>query len=268
MMRTSRSWITYLVILVGLPLGLLLAGCSGSLAQVAASVERNYQAQRSYEAGMAGYKAGDYQTAIPHFKRALELDPTFDDAEAYLAWSYYHEGDYVEATRHFRQALTRQPKWEGLHSGLGWSRYRMQRYHLALEAFRQALAIDPKYRDAAVGYAYTLFELGRYAEAVPHLEQLTREGERTTFRSALSDLDRVRSRYAWTLFYLGDYQRARAEFLKGVAARPDWAGLHNGLGWTYLRLGDRVHARESFRRALELQPRFPDAEEGLAMVAQ
>ncbi len=267
-MQPSRRWISKVVILVSLPLGLLLAGCSGSLAQGAASVERISQAQRSYEAGMARYKAADYQAAIPHFTRALELDPTFDDAEASLAWSLYHHGDYVEAIRHFRQALTRQPRWEGLHGGLGWSRYRIQRYYLALEAFRQALAIAPRYRDAAIGYAYTLFELGRYAEALPYLERLTREGEGGALRSPLPDVERVRSRYAWTLFYLADYPRARVEFQRGVAARPDSAGLHNGLGWTDLRLGDRTRASESFRRALQLQPGFADAQEGLEMAAR
>ena len=268
MMRLFRSWFAYFAIMVSVPLGLLLAGCSGTLAQVAANVERSNQAQRSYGAGMARYKAADYRAAIPHFNRALELDPTFDDAEASLAWSLYHEGDYVEAIRHFRQALTRQPKWEGLHSGLGWSRYRMQRYYLALDAFRQALAIDPKYGDANIGYAYALFELGRYAEALPHLERMTREGEGGAFRSPLPEVERVRSRYAWTLFYLGDYPRARVEFQKGVAARPDWAGLHNGLGWTYIRLGDRARASDSFRRALQLQPGLADAQEGLAMAAR
>jgi len=268
MTRLFRSWTMYLAILVGVPLSLLFAGCSGSLAQVAASVERNVQAQRSYEAGLQRYRDLDYRGAIPHFTRAVELDQTFDDAEAYLAWSYYHDDNYVEATRHFRQVLARQPKWEGLHNGLGWTRYRVERYYLALESFRQALALDPKYRDANIGYAYTLFELGRYAEALPHLERMTREGEGGAFRSPLPGVERVRSRYAWTLFYLGDYQHARVEFQKGVAARPDWAGLHNGLGWTYLRLGDRARAGDSFRRALQLQPGFADAQEGLAMAAR
>lgn len=268
MTRMDRPWIPYLVILAGVPLSLLLAGCGGSLAQVRETIEKDYQAQRSYEAGLQRYRDLDYREAIPHFARAVELDQAFDDAGAYLAWSYYHEGNYVEATRHFRQVLSRQPKWEGLHNGLGWTRYRVKRYHLALESFRQALAIDPKYRDANIGYAYTLFELGRYAEALPHLERMTREGEGGTFRSPLRDVERVRGHYAWTLFYLGDYQRARVEFLKGVAARPDQAGLHNGLGWTYLRLGDRTRARDSFRRALQIQPRFPDAEEGMTTVAR
>lgn len=38
-------------------------------------------------------------------------------------------------------------------------------------------------------------------------------------------------------------KKGRGQFVKGVAARPGWYGLHNGLGWAYLRLGDRVKAR-------------------------
>jgi tetratricopeptide (TPR) repeat protein len=254
----------FVIIGGGGPLSLLVAGCSGTLAQI----QQSHQAQRSYQAGRQKYKVNEYQDAIPLFRRAVELDPQFDEAEAFLAWSYYHSGEYMEATRHFRQGLVRQPKWEGLHNGLGWSRYRFKRYNLALESFRQALALDPKYRDASVGFAYSLFELGRYAEALPHLERATREGEATAFRPALSDVEQVRSRLAWTLFYLGDYQRARVEFTKGLAARPDWAGLHNGLGWTYLRLGDKARARPSFQHALQLQADFPDAKEGLVMVGK
>ena len=268
MALSVRFQLRPLGVLLCLQIGLLLAGCNGSLAQVGTTLKQGYEAQRSYEAGLAKYRAADYTGAIPLLKSAVELDPQFDDAAADLAWSYYHSGDYTEATRYFRQTIVRQPKWEGLHDGLGWSRYRVKRYHLALESFREALALDPKYRDAAVGYAYSLFELGRYAEALPHLERLTREGEATAFRKALSDVEQVRGKFAWTLFYLGDYQRARVEFTKGIAARPDWPGLYNGLGWTYLRLGDQVRAKANLERALQLQPDFRDAREGLAMIGR
>ena len=247
----------------GLALGLLAAGC-GAMAQ---KFEAGYQVQRSYEAGVERYRAGDYVGAIPHFQRVLAVDPLFDEAEAHLAWSFYHTGQYMEATRHFRQAIARQPKGAELYDGLGWSRYQVKRYHLALEAFRRALALDPSYRDAAVGFAYNLLELGRYAEALPHLERLTREGEGQMVRSPTTDVEEVRSRYAWTLFYLGEFEKARGQFMTGLAARPNWSGLHNGLGWTYLRLGDKARARPSFQRALQLQPDYPDAKEGLAQAS-
>jgi tetratricopeptide (TPR) repeat protein len=134
-----------------------------------------------------------------------------------------------------------------------------------MKAFQDALALDPQYRDAAVGEAYSLYALERYDEARPLLARLVREGEGGGFQSPLADVDEVRARYAWTLFYLDDYAGARAQFAKALAAHPDWAGLHNGLGWASLRLGDRARAAESFRRALGLRADLQDAQEGLAL---
>jgi protein O-mannosyl-transferase len=262
MSRQCRTGIGYVT--MALTLGLILAGCAGTLAKV----QNSFEAQRVYEAGLTKYRAMDYAEAIPLFHRAVKLDPSFDDAQAQLAWSYYHTGQYIEATRHFRQALQQQPQWAGLYDGLGWSRYRLERYQLALEAFQQARALDPSYRDAAVGGAYTLFAQERYAEARPLLERLVREGEGNGLQSASKDLEQVRGRYAWTLFYLGEYAKAQEQFAKGVAARSDWAGFHNGLGWTLLRLEDRQRAREHFEKALKIQPEFTDAKEGLTQAKQ
>jgi tetratricopeptide (TPR) repeat protein len=233
------------------------------MSRVSEKFEQGRKAQSSYNDGLERYQAKDYARAIPQFQRALAFQPDFDDAEAHLAWSYYYIGKYPEATRHFRQAISRQPRWEGLHNGLGWSRYRVGRYRLAIEAFQQAVDLDPRFRDAAVGLAYSLFELGRYAEALPRLERLTREGEGHALQSPTPDVEEVRSRYAWSLYYVGEYGKARDEFAKGIAARPSWYGLHNGLGWTYLKLGDRGKARASFLRALQLKSDLADARAGL-----
>jgi len=247
-----------LVLALTLGVGFVASGC--------AAMAQSLQAQRSYDQGQERYKAKDYAGAIPYFERALSAQPDLDDAEVSLAWSYYRVAKYPEATKHFRQVLVRKPQWEGAHDGLGWTRYRVGRYHLALESFRQALALDRNYRDAAVGYAYTLFELGRYAEAVPHLERLTKEGEGGTLQARASDVEDVRTRYAWALFYVGDYAKARDQFTKGIAARPEWSGLHNGLGWSFLRLGDKAQARRAFQRAVDLKPDLADAKEGLAQL--
>lgn len=266
MARSCRNLMKH-ALAISLGASLLAGGC-GAMAQLPARIQAGYQAQQSYEAGLERYKAMDYAGAIPHFERALALEPTFDDAEAYLAWSFYYTGRYPEATQHFRKAILRQPNWEGLQNGLGWSRYRVGRYNIALEAFQQALALSPGFRDAAVGSAYSLFELGRYAEALPVLERLTREGEGTSFHPPAHDLENVRSRYAWTLFYLAQFEKARTQFEKGIAARPDWYGLHNGLGWTYLNLRDRSRARLQFQRALQLKADLADAKEGLKLAGQ
>jgi Flp pilus assembly protein TadD len=240
---------------------LLLSGCTA----VTTAVRDGHESQQAYYAGVAHFEAKNYGAAVAPFERAVSLDPTFDSARAYLAWTYYEVADYPQATRHFRLALARQPQWPGLHDGLGWTRYYAGRYHLAMESFGEAIALEPKYRDARVGLAYSLFALERYTEARPLLEALVREGEKTLFGSALPDEEDVRARYAWTLFYLDDLHGAQAEFLRGLAARPNWAGLHNGLGWTVLRLGDRAGAQRSFKQALALRSDFDDAQQGLVL---
>lgn len=256
------------VVLFGLLLVILLTGYSSTLAKAIPRQWESSQAERSYTEGLDRYKAKDYSGAIPLLQRALELEPEFDDAESYLGWSLYRIGRYPEATLHFRQVILRQPGRAEAYDGLGWSRFQVNRYNLALAAFRQALALDPRHRDARVGYAFSLFELARYVEALPQLERLIQEGEGTAPSRSLPDVEKVRARLAWALFYLGDYRRAREQFLKGLEAQPDWAGLHNGLAWTFLRLGDRPQALASFRRALELQPDFADALDGLTQAGR
>ncbi|MBI4536912.1 MAG: tetratricopeptide repeat protein [candidate division NC10 bacterium] len=259
--RNTRGRVT---LLVCASLAALLAGCSATQ-DLSAKFRRSMQAQRAHNDGLELYKAEKYAEALPHFRRALTLYPDFDEAMSYLAWSLYHTGQYAEAARHFGQALKREPRWEGLHDGLGWSRYRQGKYAAAIDAFQAALAIDDRYRDADVGIAYSLFEAKRYAEALPRLERLTREGEgQRFFLPRAKDVEDVRSRLAWTLYYLGEYERAGVEFRQGIAARPDWYGLHAGLGWTHLKLKNNSAARQSFERALSLKPGYPDAKEGLA----
>ncbi len=244
-------------------LGLLLTSCA-VMREASTTFQKASEAQRSYDQGLALSEANRHVEAIPHFRQALRLYPDFDEAEASLAWSLYHTGQYSEGARHFREGLKRQPQWEGLHDGLGWCLYRQGRYPAAAQAFRDAMKLDTGYRDAGVGLAYSLFESGRYAEALPLLERLTREGERGLFRSTSKDVEEVRSRLAWTLYYVGQYARAREEFRRGVAARPEWYGLYNGLGWASLRLGSRTEARQSFAQALRLKPDYTDAKAGLA----
>lgn len=256
------------IVVLAAAFGVVLGGCAETRSEFKTAFREGRIAQQTYKVGKAKYDAGDYAGAIPQFQRTLSLDAKYDDAESYLGWSYYHLGKYQDATRHFRQVLARQPSWEGPWNGLGWSQYRVQEYQLALEAFQRAVALDPLYRDAAIGLAYALFELGRYRDALPELHRLTREGGYLYYPDPKSGVEEVRSRYAWCLYYVGRYQEARAEFLKGIQANPNWHGLHGGLGWTYLKLGDRAKARESFQRALRLAPDYAEARTGLAEASQ
>ncbi len=237
----------------------LLAACSHT-AKLTPQVQEGLEARQLYIEGMQAFNAQDYQAAIPFFQHAIQLQPSMDEAVAGLAWSHYHLGAYRESTYYFRQALSREPRWKDLYDGLGWSRYRLGRYQTAIQAFQQALELDPGYRDAQTGLAYSEFAVGDYAAARPQLEKLLRQGA--------PDEAEVRSRLAWTLFHLKEYDRAEKEFRKGIAARPESYALYDGLGWTYLALGESQLALQNFQQALRLKPDFRDAQAGMRLASQ
>jgi tetratricopeptide (TPR) repeat protein len=151
MKRNARHGTHYLTVALILGLELLLGSCAGTMA----GIRNSYQAQRVYEAGLSKYQAKDYAAAIPQFRRALDLDQRFDDAETHLAWSYYHAGQYAAATKHFRQAVVRQPQWPGLYDGLGWSLLKLGDRQRARDHFEHALKIQPDFADAKEGLTQT-----------------------------------------------------------------------------------------------------------------
>jgi tetratricopeptide (TPR) repeat protein len=212
--------------------------------------------------GKAFYDSRDYERARQRLTEAVALDANHDEARALLGWTEYQLGEYRAAIITFKTALQRQPSWEGLHNGMGWSRLRLKRYHLATEAFRSALERNPEYVDALIGLGTAQFELGRYDAALPPLETAQRRLE-PLVGSDPAELPEVRAKVAWSLFYLGRHEDALRVFERALRARPDWYGLHNGVGWCYLKLGQKPAAREAFQRALGLKPDYEDAREGL-----
>src|SRR5262245_620592 len=116
MTAAARGWRRRPFTLTSRAVALLLARC--------VSLATRRPAQLAFDEGVQRYDGRDYAGALPSFERALTLFPTFDEAEAYLAWTDYYLAKYPEAALHFRQIITRQPRWEGLYDGLGWTRYR------------------------------------------------------------------------------------------------------------------------------------------------
>ena len=231
MMNCGRRWRAGRVVGLVITLGVILVGCAATRSEIQTEFREARIAQQNYEAGKVKYRAGDYAGAVPLLQRTLSLDPQYDDAEMYLGWSHYHLGRYPDASRHFRQVVARQPRWVGAWNGLGWSQYRARQYQPALEAFQAAVSLDPTYRDVGVGLAYALFELGRYRDALPHLHRLTRDGAYLYFPDLDSDVEEVRSYYAWCLYYTGGVSAGPRGVCQGApgpsqtGGPPQWPGL-------------------------------------------
>ena len=118
--------------------GLLFAVCL----MLTASGCNQLKARDQLNKGVSAYRAGQYQVAIEHFKRAVEFDPELVNAQLYLATAYSIQ--YVPGA----------DTDENLRIG-----------ELAIEEFEKVLADDPNNLDSIIGIAQLYFNMKRMDEA-------------------------------------------------------------------------------------------------------
>jgi tetratricopeptide (TPR) repeat protein len=91
--KTTALWV-----LVGL---LLFSSCA---------TLRHFRADDSFERGLALFNRGDFEAAIPHFKRATEQEPEFAEAYFYLGRSHLSARHWREAIQPLRTAYRLAPE--------------------------------------------------------------------------------------------------------------------------------------------------------------
>jgi tetratricopeptide (TPR) repeat protein len=151
--------------------------------------------------------------AVPHLKRAIELDPNFAMAHAQLSNVYTNTGlaalapeysrrafelrdrvsererffiswrYYRDAVQDSDRALELARSWAATYSreafafnALGAALIRVGQFEASLDPLRQAIELDSKFSPAHSNLAGALFSLGRYEEARAALKQATDVG--------------------------------------------------------------------------------------------
>jgi tetratricopeptide (TPR) repeat protein len=114
---------------------------------------------------------GQYGSATAEFHRALETEPTSDDAYRGLGFAYEHLGKLAEAERTHRQAIDLRPQYWGGYSWLGAFYFRQARYSDAAEMFKHVVALVPDSFRAYNNLGGTYIHMGRYNDAVAVLQR-------------------------------------------------------------------------------------------------
>jgi tetratricopeptide (TPR) repeat protein len=117
---------------------------------------------------------GDAERAIAHYRKAIDLDPTFIPAYANLADFYRSQGAEKEAEAALRAGLARNQDAAPLHHALGLALARQQRKAAALVEFAEAVKLNPAEPRYAYVYAVALNESGRQNDALQTLETANR----------------------------------------------------------------------------------------------
>jgi Tfp pilus assembly protein PilF len=111
---------------------------------------------------------GDASSAIPHFEKAIALDPSSAEAHndlgaALLADPMHAQSDRAE--REFKRAIELNPKYAEAQTNLGNLYLDEGNAPQAEQLFRGATASDPRFIKAYLSLARTLAEQSQLAEA-------------------------------------------------------------------------------------------------------
>jgi serine/threonine protein kinase/tetratricopeptide (TPR) repeat protein len=206
------------------------------------------------------FRSSNIRESIGYFKKALEIDPEFAEAHAWMAGAYMLLAVFgappMEVMPKSRVAAERALELDdGLsipHTAMGYVFLYFDRdWEKGGAAFRKALEIDPNSAMARHGYADYLLAVNRLDESV---EQCLL-GRKSNPLSPLSNAVVVGH-----LYIARRYEEAVAEAEKLLAVDPDFLAARGFLRWAYWEMGKREEAVEMLRStAWAKQPKISEA---------
>jgi tetratricopeptide (TPR) repeat protein len=186
---------------------------------------------------------GTYQEAVTEFGRALELEPTGDDAYRGLAGAYEHMGKLAQAEATYRRAIELRPHYWAGYNWLGAFYYNNDRFSAAEAMFDQVITLIPDSIRGHYNLCATLNNEGRYHEAIAACQRSIDIRPTSTAYTNLGI----------SYFYLRQYDQAiHAYELSTKLKEPDyllWWNLGDGYFWNP---ATHTQASRAYRQAISL----------------
>ncbi len=151
----------------------VIAGSSRSYQLNAKGSSRTFDPKtlREFEKGNQKQRAGNLESAMAHYRKALRIDPDFYPALNNLGTIFERRKNHAEAEATFLHSLEVNPDDAEAYFNLGHALYEEGKYQVAVERLAQGLQRSPR---SAVGYFFlgsAYLKLGDLAKAEPNLKE-------------------------------------------------------------------------------------------------
>jgi adenylate cyclase len=197
------------------------------------------------------------------FEKAIELDPKYADAYAWLGWLRFIQGflqwtdDYSAsfklAIRLAQKSITLDALNPMAYTALSGVYDFTRHYDLSLAAAQRAISVDPNFAMGYSALAFVLCDLGRPAEAIPLIQKAVRLDPRRYYYYAF---------FEGRAYYLMGRYRDAIPFLKINAESPE-GGMPAlmGLAFCYVETGRLDEAKAAAAEIMRTNPRYSLAAE-------
>ena len=198
--------------------------------------------------GIALHLQGKLDEAISHYRRALQIDPSYVKAYYNMGITFRAQGRHDQAISCYRKALRLKPYHVEAHSNLGSVLSAQGKFDEAIKHFRQALQVKPNFAEVHYNLGLALKSQGKLDEAIKHFLQALQ---------VKPDLAEAHNNLALTLTMTGQLDKALEHFREAVRLKPDYLEPLNRMARILAmhpdpKLRDPSQAIEIAKRAAEL----------------
>lgn len=186
---------------------------------------------------------GQLDDAMAHYRRAVKINPLYDEAHYNLANALSRRGELDEAVVHYLEAVASRPDDCEIHNNLGLALAASGKVDDAAGHFRRAFEIRPSYVEAYNNLGLALAGGGRLDEAI------------VQYRRALDirpDHRETRTNLGNALANAGRIDEAIGQYQTVLASDPEHLAAHYNLAGALAAQGQRDGALNHYRRALQV----------------
>jgi tetratricopeptide (TPR) repeat protein len=187
------------------------------------------------------------------FRRAVEINPGYAEAQNNLALELAGRGQFDEAIGHYEIALKINPRYVEAHNNLALALAATGKIDAAIEEYHRALDLAPS-AEIYSNLGNALADQGRSAEAIEACRQAI----------ALDPSDgRLHFNLALTLAGIGRIEEGIEEYREAARLAPHSPEVYNNLGNLLERTGRLEEAIKTYQHALQINPQFDQARQNL-----
>ncbi|MDY6905809.1 MAG: tetratricopeptide repeat protein [Thermodesulfobacteriota bacterium] len=207
--------------------------------------------------GMALQKKGLYKLAMEKYKKAISVDPTYENAYNNMGFALLENGSPDEAIPYLITALKIRPTFKDAHNNIAVAYHRTGNTEKAIAHCKTGLAIDPDFTKIRNTLGVIYLGQSKLKQAADCFTTVLKSQPGLFETNMNMGLIRQRENRP---------QKAADFFETAVALNPNSVEAHYHLGSVLAMSGDLIDARHHIEVALKIKPDYPQAHNALGNI--